>query len=230
MTGASSGIGLALARRLDAQQADLLAVGRRGAAGLPPDFPKIAYQPLDISVGDAGSRLAEMISARGWNGLDLVIHSAGTGYCRPVATDDAASIAATVATNCLGPIALTHALAPHLAKAGGTAVFVGSAAQKGAPGFPVYAATKGALAGFARALRSEWRGRIGVQILHPGPTETAMHDRAGHDPGRLRALYLNADDVAAVMLRQIAGGRSPRNTGHAAIWCMRGVQVLAGGR
>ena len=182
VTGASSGIGLALARRLDAQGADLMAIGRRAAADLPPDFPqigkKVAYQSLDISAGDAGPRLAAMIAARGWDSLDLIIHDAGTGHYRPVAAEDAASIAAVIATNCLGPIALTHALAPQLAKAGGAAVFVGSAAHKGAPGFPVYAATKGALAGFARALRSEWQGRIGVQILHPArrkrPCMTAL--------------------------------------------------------
>lgn len=230
VTGASSGIGLALARRLDAQGADLMAIGRRAVADLPPDFPQIAYHALDVSAGNAGPRLVELLAARGWDGLDLIIHNAGIGHYRPVAQEDAASIAGTIATNCLGPIALTHALAPHLARAGGKAVFVGSAAHKGAPGFPVYAATKGALAGFARALRSEWQGRIGVQILHPGPTRTAMHDRAGHDPGKLRALFLSADDAAAAMLRQIAAGRSPRKTGHAAVLRLRAVRMLAGGR
>jgi short-subunit dehydrogenase len=230
VTGASSGIGLALARRLDAQGADLMAIGRRAAADLPPEFPQIGYHSLDVSAGDAGSRLVEMTAARGWDSLDLIVHNAGTGHYRPVAKEGAASIAAVVATNCLGPIALTHALAPHLAKAGGAAVFVGSAAHKGASGFPVYAATKGALAGFARALRSEWQGRIGVQILHPGPTQTAMHDRAGHDPGKLRALFLSPDNVAAVILRQIAAGRSPQRTSHAALWRMRAARMLAGGR
>ena len=234
VTGASSGIGLALARRLATQGADLMAIGRRATADLPPDFPqignKIAYQSLDISTADAGPRLVDLIAARGWNSLDLIIHNAGIGHYRPVAAEDAASIAAVIATNCLGPIALTHALAPHLANAGGAVVFVGSPAHNGASGFPVYAATKGALAGFARALRSEWQGRIGVQILHPGPTQTAMHDRAGHDPGKLRALFLSADDVAAVMLRQIAAGRSPHKTGHAALWRMRGAQMLAGAK
>ena len=230
VTGASSGIGLALVRHLDAQGADLMAIGRRAAADLPPGFPQIAYQALDVSAIDAGSRLAEMIVARGWDGLDLIIHNAGIGRYQPAAAEDAASIAGTVATNCFGPIAITHALAPQLAKAGGTAVFVGSAAHKGASGFPVYAATKGALAGFARALRSEWQGRIGVQILHPGPTQTAMHGRAGYDPGRLRTLFLRADDTAAVMLRQIAAGRSPQKTGHAAVWRLRAARMLAGGK
>ena len=230
VTGASSGIGLALVRQLDTQGADLMAIGRRAASELPPDFPQIGYQSLDVSAGDAGPRLVELIAARGWDGLDLIIHIAGIGHYRPVADEDAASIAGTVTTNCLAPIAITHALAPHLAKANGAAVFVGSVAHKGASGFPVYAATKGALDGFARALRSEWRGRIGVQILHPGPTQTAMHDRAGHDPGRLRALFLSADDAAAAMLRQIATGRSPQKTGHGAVLRMRAVRMLAGGR
>ncbi len=48
-----------------------------------------------------------------------------------------------------------------------------------------------------------------VQVLHPGPTKTDMHDKAGYDPGRMRSLFLASDDVAAMMAASIASRRSP---------------------
>jgi len=49
----------------------------------------------------------------------------------------------------------------------------------------VYGATKAALEGFARSLREELRGRVGVQIVHPGATRTGMHAKSGMPPDRV---------------------------------------------
>lgn len=50
---------------------------------------------------------------------------------------------------------------------------------------------------------------MSVQVLHPGPTKTDMHDKAGYDPGRMRALFLDVNDVAKMMASAIAARRSP---------------------
>jgi short-subunit dehydrogenase len=65
------------------------------------------------------------------------------------------------------------------------------------------------LHGLARALRSEWAGKVGVQVVHPGPTRTPMHEKAGFDPGRLAALFLDPRDVAAMIASAMASRHSP---------------------
>ena len=84
---------------------------------------------------------------------------------------------------------------------------IGSVARKGQAQFPAYAASKGALHGFARALRSEWSGKVAVQVLHPGPTRTDMHEKAGHDPGRMRSFFFNPDDMADMISTAMAMAR-----------------------
>ena len=73
---------------------------------------------------------------------------------------------------------------------------------------PVYAASKSGLAGLARSLCAEWRGRIDVQIIHPGPTATAMHERAGYDPGWMRKFFL-PDRLAAATIARLMSGNAP---------------------
>jgi NAD(P)-dependent dehydrogenase (short-subunit alcohol dehydrogenase family) len=127
------------------------------------------------------------------------------GYFRPLIAETPFDIARTVATNVEAPVALARALYPALAAAGGRLGLVGSVARRGAAGMPVYAATKGALDGFGRALASEWQGRVAVRVLHPGPTATGMSVRAGRPADWVDRLMLNPDAVAAVLLAQMHG-------------------------
>ena len=73
-------------------------------------------------------------------------------------------------------------------------------ARRGAAGMPVYAASKGALDGFGRALAEEWRGQVRVRVLHPGPTATGMSERAGRAPDLMDRLFLSPDAMAASLL------------------------------
>lgn len=230
ITGASSGIGLSLTRRLHAAGGEILGIGRRPDEDLPADFPAIAYRPADLSGADAASLLATFADDLDWDTLDYLILNAGTGYYRPVEAEDLAGIAGTLQVNLLTPVALVHRFAERLLAARGKVVFIGSVARSGAAGFPVYAASKAALNGFARSVRSEWQGRIGVQILHPGATRTDMHDRAGYDPGWRRMMFLNPGDVADAMIRQIARDRSPVTVGYRMIIRMKEARFLRGGR
>lgn len=201
VTGASSGIGLALVRLLAARGDTVLASGRRPAAELPADFPDCAYLALDLSAADGPSRLAD------WAGtpLDAAILNAGAGHYRPLEHETPDAIAAILATNLTAPTCLAHALYPALAARGGHLGLIGSVAWKGAASMPVYAASKAALDGFGRALAAEWAGRVSVRVIHPGPTATGMSQRAGRPADWIDRIMLPPDAVARGILSALEG-------------------------
>lgn len=213
LTGASSGIGLALTRRISNRTRHLIACGLRPASELPGSFPRLrepaSYLCADLATSQGVEALLAGIEQCRWEGLDALILNAGTGRHCTIENETPETIDQAVALNLVSTIELAHALHDRLLAGNGRLVIVGSSAHQGASNFAVYAATKAALNGFARALRSEWQGRISVQIIHPGPTSTALHARAGYDPGRMGAYFMSAEKVGEAMLAQMGRGRSP---------------------
>ncbi len=230
ITGASAGIGLSLARKISLSGAEVLACGRRPQGELPADFPDVAYRSIDFAGPGAAGEVVSAVEALDWDTLDILILNAGTGRYAPIDADEAASIADTVRVNLAAPVAMAHALSGRLLAAHGRLVLVGSVARGGSRGFPVYAATKAAVNGFARSLRSEWHDRVTVQVFHPGPVATEMHARAGYDAGWLRRLFLKPDDVAEVMIRRMPRGGSPQTIGYRAVLRMKETGFLRGTR
>lgn len=215
ITGGTSGIGLALVRRL-APRHDVLVAGRRvpdDASAVLPEGVRYVEAPLsDPQI--ATQAIAEAMLRAGWVRLDNAVLNAGVGYAVNDGVETAGQIRDTLAVNLTSSILLARALYPWLVKANGTLTFVGSVAHKGAALIPSYAGSKAGLHGLGRALRSEWRDHVAVQVIHPGPTRTEMHAKAGHDPGALRAIFLPADSVARMMEGAIAGRRSPVTISH----------------
>lgn len=177
ITGATDGIGRALARIYRARGARVIGIGRRAA--VPPDLCS-DYCRVDLAQPFAAALIAECLRQRGIQRLDLLIHCAGIGAYGAVDAQAPEEIDALLNINLRAPIMLTHALLPWLAAGRGRVVFVGSVvAALPAPNYAVYGATKAALEGFARSLREELRGVVGVQVVHPGATRTGMHAKAG---------------------------------------------------
>ncbi len=210
ITGATGGIGRALARHYQERGARLVLTGRQPPTLLPPDlFTPTSYCRADLGSRDCGEALAAFLDHCGIEDLDLVIHNAATGYYGPAAGESAEGIRQTVAVNLLAPIALTRILLPRLARMGGKVVFVGSVASAlPGPEYAVYAATKAALDGFAWSLGIELAGSVAVQVVQPGGTRTGFHARVGVPPevaGRWR--LASPEEVAAQIARAIAGRR-----------------------
>ncbi len=210
ITGATSGIGNALTKRI-AHDNDVLVTGSRSAELVSPDLPAgVRYVQADQTRPEEAVDLIDgALESSGWSGLDLAVLNAGIGFaCEPHAeTPD--TIHQTLDVNLMASMLLARSLSGRLEAAGGKLVLIGSVAHRGASGFATYAASKAGLHGFARALREEWRNRIRVQIIHPGPTATPMHARAGFDPGRIGRLFLKPETMAAMVHRAIRADKSP---------------------
>jgi short-subunit dehydrogenase len=209
ITGATSGIGLELARLYAARGARLILVGRRPLASLSdPLFTPQTYCQADLAQPDCARQVATFLVRAQITRLDRLIHNAGTGYYGDFVRQTAASLDELLTVNLLTPIRLTHALQPYLAAAPGQVVFVSSvAAAMPTAEYAAYGASKAALEGFARSLQVEWQGKIKVQIVRPGATHTAMHAKLGI-PREIMdwEKFPPADKVAAQIIRAIDRG------------------------
>ncbi|MCS7478541.1 SDR family NAD(P)-dependent oxidoreductase [Umezawaea endophytica] len=172
VTGVSSGIGLATARRL-------LAEGW-AVTGLSRSEPPLRHDLLTWHPVDLGDPPALRSAVRSLSAVDAVVHAAGLQRSAPLgslSTPDGADMwrvhveAATV---------LVDAAVDRMPR-GARVVLIGSRTMTGVPGKSQYAATKAALVGLARSWASELVGRaITVNVVAPGPTDTPML----RDPGR----------------------------------------------
>lgn len=212
VTGGTSGIGLALAWRL-APTADLLLTGRRAVDDIRDLLPEGAtYVAADQAHPEAATAtIAATLDELGWDRLDLAVLNAGLGRVGDPAAEAPEMLRETLDANLLGPILLSQMLLPRLEASRGKLVLIGSTGHRGAPGFASYAASKAGLGGFARALAEEWRGRVDVRVIHPGPTATGMHQRAGHDPGRAGRFFA-APETMAELIEQAITARRPAAT------------------
>ncbi len=185
ITGATSGIGLALAHRLGDER--LVLVGRRSIDELDDavlstnGFSTDNYCQCDLAEPSAGETIAAWCESQGIDAIDVLINNAGVGWTGPFWEQPVASIRELVAVNLAAPISVTQRLLPLLRRAGGEVVFVSSVVSTVAfPDMGVYVATKKALDGFVRSLRAEEPdGDVSFRVVHPGATNTAMPGKVG---------------------------------------------------
>jgi dehydrogenase/reductase SDR family protein 7B len=179
ITGASSGIGEALARRFAQAGSHLILSSRREdelnrVKSLCAGAPSIAVLPLDLSkperMSDAAARALELTGH-----VDVMIHNGGVSQ-RSFASDTSYDVdELLMRTNYLGPVALTKALLPSLqSRHQGHFIVVTSVLGKiGLPGRSGYCASKHALHGFFDTVRAEFRrDGIRVTLVLPGWVRT----------------------------------------------------------
>jgi short-subunit dehydrogenase len=218
ITGASSGIGAALAREYGQHGAAVTLVARRRpelealAASLP--HARVCVQDL-ADPAQATAWLGEAERAHG--PIDVLINNAGVDNAGPIANMDVALANRLLAVNLQTPIALTRALLPAmLARGHGAIVNVTSVAALAAPPMlATYAASKAGLAAFSESIHIELRAR-GVHVLtvYPGPVATPMSDLVyaafGGRRGTLRLLPEGRADVLARRIRRAQQARAAR--------------------
>ncbi len=213
ITGATDGIGLALARRHHEAGARLVLVGRRPLDELDdPLFTPETYCRTDLSQSDCADVIAAWLDAQAVDQLHLLINNAGAGFVGGMAEQTPENIRMLEAVNLRAPIAIAHRLLHRVEAAGGKLVFIGSvAAVMPTPDYAVYTATKAALDAFVRNLRIELAALdrpVRVQMIHPGATRTGIHAKSGLPAERINpARFPLAEQVAEQIDDLIRGGR-----------------------
>lgn len=207
ITGATDGIGLALARQYQQAGARLILIGRRPLASLDATFfTPDRYCQLDLATFRSGESLLAWLHENNCASLDLVIHNAAVGYVGALAAQSEESICQLVNVNLRAPLVLSHALYPLVARAGGKIVFISSVvAGLPSPTYAVYGATKAALDSFVRNWQIELRASqspVQVQVIRPGATRTHLHKKSGADPQALHWERFPAPEQVAHQIRQ----------------------------
>jgi short-subunit dehydrogenase len=211
VTGASSGIGLAVARKLTARGARvaLVARSRDKLAAIARELgdARAAGFPLDVTDRAGLAALPGAVVER-FGRLDIVVNNAGVNHRGPVRERSAVELAEILDTNLVAPVLLTQAALARLGP-GGVVVNVASLAGKvPVPDEATYSGSKAGLRAFARALGVELREHgSGVRVctVCPGPVDTGFF---GDDLARVPDLVFSqpmssADEVADAVLRAI---------------------------
>ncbi|MBT3605110.1 MAG: SDR family NAD(P)-dependent oxidoreductase [Candidatus Latescibacteria bacterium] len=214
ITGATDGIGKALAQNYHKQDERLVLIGRRPLAQLnDPIFTPNTYCQADLNLPDCADRITSFLTQHNIDSIDIAIQNAGVGYYGPIAEQSSDSIQNTLTVNLIAPLKLSQALYLHLKKTQGKLVFIGSIAHAlPAPDYAVYAASKTAINAFAQNLRIEWQNEIAVQTIHPGPTRTGMHKKIGMDQKQTDWTKFPAPEIVAQQIIRIIKSKHPVST------------------
>ena len=219
VTGASSGIGKAIALGLAAQGAKLCLLGRKLdtllAIAKSVDSPQVVSYQVDLTLDEDIQKLKSRL-VEDFGQIDLLIHSAGIISLGEMKTAPVEDLDWQYRTNVRAPYALTQALLPMLIPRQGQIVFINSSAGLTAKaGAGQYAATKFALKAIADSLRAEVNA-LGLRVLsvYPGrtasPMQAAIYKMEGkaYNPERL----LQPDDVAACVISALSLPRTAEVT------------------
>ena len=206
VTGASRGIGLAIARALVLEGADVSVCGRTAA-----DIEQTATELSALGVGkaigsacdvtntdDARQLVERTVSSFGR--LDVLVNNAGIGIFAPVPDMEPSDFRRVIETNLIGVFNMCHASIPVMRHSGGGSIInISSLAGANAfAGSAAYSASKFGLNGFSEALMHDVRyDGIRVSYVMPGSVATEF---AGKDPNDGSDWRLSAEDVAASVL------------------------------
>jgi NAD(P)-dependent dehydrogenase (short-subunit alcohol dehydrogenase family) len=175
ITGGSSGIGRAAARRFAGQGYKVLITGRRPGPieETMSEHANIAGTMADsASAEDARRTIAKALDS--WGRIDALVNNAGAGAILPLADTTADRITDIFSVNVLGPSLLAAAALPHLKETRGAIINISSTfGHKPAAGLAHYAASKAALEHLTRCWALEL-APLGIRVnaIAPGPTET----------------------------------------------------------
>ncbi len=208
VTGASAGIGSAVARRLHESGAKLGLASRRGTN---LGIEDAVARPCDVRDYDALEALVAETADR-FGRLDILVANAGVGVYFPFEDLSLADIDEMIDTNAKGTIYAVKAALPHLLASGEADIvtLASEAGRRGLPGEAVYCASKFAQVGFTRALDHDLRER-GIRCTNvcPGGVATEFALGRGRGEDELSAM-MSADDVADAVVFVVSRPRNHR--------------------
>ncbi|MCI0359439.1 MAG: SDR family oxidoreductase [Planctomycetaceae bacterium] len=225
ITGASSGIGVQIARQLAARGIDLILTARRRerlealAAELTDrsegqisrsEMPTVVVIDADLAASDGPDRLLAELAARNL-APTVLINNAGFGYFDLFLEQSRDEIEAMIAVNLRAATILARELGAQMAsRRRGYILSVASfAAIAPIPRYAVYSGAKAYLIAWTQALAHELRkSGVSVSVICPGFTRTEFHDVARHKKTRLMQLIeLTPEQVARAAIRGMERGQ-----------------------
>jgi short-subunit dehydrogenase len=214
ITGASAGIGAALAREFATHGHDVVLVARRKerlerlASELEARGVTATTIAMDLDDAAAAIELHEAVSERGLD-VDILVNNVGVGTYGPFADSDLDAERTQLRLNVVLPVELTRLFIDEL-QGGGKLLTVGSmAGMAPGPGLATYYASKSYVNSFTQAIAEELRGDVGVTLVCPGPVDTEFADRAGMGESTVGAISSNTpENVAAAAYDGLMAGET----------------------
>lgn len=208
VTGASSGIGLAITQRLLQQGYRVVGISRRGRVDA---IASASFSGHEIDLADLDSldcKLGEILQT---HRIDCFVHAAGQGHFGSIEQFSIAQMEQSIRVNLLSGMVICRALVPRMRRSGhGRMVFIGSesALRAGRKG-TLYSAAKFGLRGFCQALRDDVASDgIHVSLVNPGMVRSPFFDKLGFAPGAQPENAIEVGDVADAVLYLLQSSRN----------------------
>jgi short-subunit dehydrogenase len=215
VTGASSGIGAALARRLAGHGAVVGLIARRAErlAEVLADCRKTSADSTMWVADLADTATVGELALRAWDelgGIDVWVNNAAMPKRRPVAALGPAEVEDVMRVNFLAPMRLTLAVLPRMLERGhGVIVNVSSVGGRlGIIHEAAYCASKFALCGWSESMAVDLHGTgVRVKLIQPGPVDTEIWDQPGSEEPLYQGPKVPADEVADGIIAALGSDR-----------------------
>ncbi len=225
ITGASKGIGKAIAEELAARKINLLLVARSGdlLTTLANELAakhgiQVDYFATDLAQPGSVEQIMQWLNNKQYR-VQVLVNNAGYGLSGHFDTYTVAEHRGMMEVNMMVPVALCRALLPQLKEQPKAYILniASSAAYQAVPGLSVYAASKAFVLNFSRGLRYELRkSSISVTTVSPGSTDTGFAHRANVGPKALKTaekVNMTPEAVARLAVNAMFAGKTELITG-----------------
>jgi short-subunit dehydrogenase len=211
VTGASSGIGLAVAEKLVGAGVKVALVARRQAT-LDSHVARLGSDrthafAVDVTDFDAVTQLPDRVAAH-FGRLDILVNNAGLNHRGPILRHSARALSDVITTNLTAPIVLTRAAVEKLAKGGAVVNVASLAGMIPVPHEAAYSASKAGLRAFTRSLREEFP-ELRIATVCPGPVDTGFFGDISQVPDLVFSQPMSsAEAVADAVIACIVGDKA----------------------